>query len=132
MKINIERYFNIYHEFDKVTDLFFDLCLLLYLFIYFDINIFVLGLILFLFRVIGLILSYKKKSTKFLLFFPNIFENFAIILLIAQFFSRTIGIPSVLILSLLTKIPQEYFVHRKGNRNVANWTVKFYERIFNV
>ena len=79
-------------------------------------NFFILLLVLFIYRTIGLILFLLKKNRKIFMFFPNFFENAFFLFFFATIFSlESLIVGPNLYYSLAVvfalKILQEYWVH---------------------
>ena len=102
-----------YHLLDKV----FDLWWYIFIFIYsFRLQIFPVILALFVFRLIGQVVSLAKMKEQVLLFFPNILESYFVAYLVTLvspgfsvfFYNNQI---IVLAVSLLFSLSQEYRIH---------------------
>ena len=132
MKIDREEYFKIYHNFDKVTDFIFDLVLITYLYFTSQPQILLIAIVLLSIRFMGIFIYYQTQNTKSLLIFPNIFENFALLYIITTIWGIPLNTFFLLTIAIITKMPQEYFLHKNGNRDVAKWTVTLYEKVLNI
>lgn len=106
-----------YTKYDKALDYWWYIFVLLFCF---NTPIFNVMLVLFAIRSVGQILTILTAKHELLFWFPNIFEHYFILYLLAVLFPKylvyfsgwLIIIP--LFIATITKMPQEYILHRKG------------------
>lgn len=106
-----------YTRLDKLFDLWWYVAILIYAR---HLTIFPVLSVLFLFRLIGQLIAIVTRSPNILFWFPNVFENyFFIYVLVLVFLPGYLPIFSgigllPLLIALVTKLPQEYWAHKKG------------------
>ncbi|MFY9462231.1 MAG: hypothetical protein WAP51_03460 [Candidatus Sungiibacteriota bacterium] len=106
----------IYHEFDKIFDIYY-LALAAYMALKWqDVPARRLAIVLFGWRLIGDVVFEITRVRQVLFFAPNIFENFYLIIAgLLQFFPRFAlskkRIAAILVIAAIPKIVQEYVMH---------------------
>ncbi|MFC1780235.1 hypothetical protein ACFLY9_00895 [Patescibacteria group bacterium] len=103
-----------YQRFDKLLDHYYLSFIFAYIVLNSSQSIITVATILYVFRSIGLLIFEISKKRILLILFPNYFENFCIIfLLLSNFHLRLTGhvIILMLVTSIITKVPQEFFIH---------------------
>lgn len=107
-----------YTRYDKALDYWWYIFVLIYCI---HTPIFAVMLVLFVIRSVGQIATLVSSKHELLFWFPNVFENYFIIYLLVTLFTPgyvtyfsgwAIAIP--LFIAFITKMPQEYMLHRKG------------------
>lgn len=103
-----------YHFWDKTLDYWWYIFIFLYSV---NLKIFPVILILFAYRSIGQFLSLKKSNTKYLVWFPNILENYFIFYVLTLIFPKldflfgSDWVVTTFIVSLLLAITREHVLH---------------------
>ncbi len=109
-----------YNRWDKLFDLWWYVFILIFSFVS-GLTIFPLLLVLFLFRLGGQAFALRKNNEKYFLMFPNIYEMYFILYILALYFSENfldyfVGPKQLLPLFLAGafSLSQEYRIHAKG------------------
>lgn len=119
-----------YQYIDKFMDNWWYLCVLIYSYSYFN-QYFLLLLILFCYRIIGISLFYRMKKRLMLILFPNFFENAFFLIFFSTYFGWSFLLQgqmfykSLLVVFLL-KIIQEYWLHI-AQKSIIEDVLKLYK-----
>lgn len=109
-----------YSKADKIGDTFTNLFLLIYVYIYAP-QYFTLLLLLFVFRLIGVLMFFKTHNKKYFIYFPNFFITFMIFIGIIIDYKLNLSehiIISGITLLVIYQIIQEYIMHWSPKHNI--------------
>ncbi len=107
-----------YTRYDKLLDYWWYIFILIY-----SIGkpIFAVVLMLFAIRSVGQILTIVTSKHEYLFWFPNVLEHYFILYLLVTYFAPQYliyfsgpGVVIPLTIAFITKMPQEYILHRRG------------------
>ena len=105
---------------DKALDLYQFLFAMILLRNIFSTNTYYVLILLFLYRLLGVIIYYKNRNPIDFVYFPDLMKEYVILVAI---YGDNIP-PSILILTLIGKVIYEYLMHR------SNIMLKLYKKIF--